>query len=340
MILFLTHKMCPGFGVPVVAAEVARRLAAMGRSVTIGCLEREGAFPDLEVHEVPAEPERFLSWFQGRDCRAVVAHSSPFFELRPLLASRGPCYAWEHGDPTPEFFDSDQAAREAVILHKRRAVYPRVSGVIAISEFVRADIGYPPARVVYNGCDHVPDRGLKGVGERPDARRRPLTVGTLMRLGRGEARYKGVALFQQLKRACDAAGLPVRFEVMGRGTEADAAPFREQGVSVRLNAGESEKTAYLRRLDVFISCSQWEGFNLPLVEAQALGTAGLAFDVGAHPEVTPLVMGGLFDAVTLIEAYTRLPDLLLEHSAAAYRFVRRRFSWNDTAARFLYEISR
>ena len=338
MIFFLTQKMCPGFGVPVVVEQVSRRLAAMGQPVMIGCLEREGAFPDLEVQEVSAQPDRFLARFHGLDCRAVVAHTSPFFELLPHLASRWPCYAWEHGDPTPAFFQDDKKERQAIIARKQQAVYPRIKGVFAISEFVRADIAYPPARVIYNGCDHMPDRGPKGMADRPDMDRRPLTVGTLMRLGQGEAKYKGIALFEQLKDACDSQQLPVRFEVMGRGTEADAAPFRDQGVAVWLNGSESEKTAYLRRLDVFISCSQWEGFNLPLVEAQALGTVGLAFDVGAHPEVTPLVVGHLSEAVTLIDTYTRHPDLLGEHAVKGYHFVRRRFAWNDTTTRFLSGI--
>jgi len=335
MIVFLTQKMSPGFGVAVVVEQVSRRLAAMGHAVTVGCLEREGVFPDLDIQVVDPHPGRFLEWISGFNCRAVAAHASPFFELLPSIASRFPCYAWEHGDPTPDFFQEDREIRQAMMDHKRKAVYPRTSGVFAISEFVRHEIQYPLARVLYNGCDHVPDMGPKGRFSSRGVRGRPLTVGTLTRLGAGEAHYKGIAHFRLLKDACDRQGLPVRFEVMGRGSEADAVPLREQGIEVRINADESEKAAYLRRLDLFVSCSQWEGFNLPLVEAQAMGTAAMAFEVGAHPEVTPLLMGNFQDAVALIEAYVRRPELLAEHAAACYRFVRRRFRWNDTVVRFL-----
>ena len=119
----------------------------------------------------------------------------------------------------------------------------------------------------------------------------------------------------------------------------DLESMKEVGISnlIFLEVGIGE-TAYLRRLDVFISCSQWEGFNLPLVEAQALGTVGLAFDVGAHPEVTPLVVAHLHEAVTLIDTYSRHPGLLGEHAAKGYHFVRRRFAWNDTTTRFLSGI--
>ena len=45
--------------------------------------------------------------------------------------------------------------------------------------------------------------------------------------------------------------------------------------------------------------------NLPLVEAQALGTPGLAFDTGAHPEFTPLLYRSVADVAEQIAAYHR-----------------------------------
>ena len=84
---------------------------------------------------------------------------------------------------------------------------------------------------------------------------------------------------------------------------------------------------------MFVSCSLWEGFNLPLVEAQALGTVGIAFDSGAHPEVTPLVFS---DTRQMLEFLLRARSstALSKHSRIAYRHVRSLFSWNRTAGRF------
>ncbi len=42
---------------------------------------------------------------------------------------------------------------------------------------------------------------------------------------------------------------------------------------------------YYAACDVYVTCSQWEGFNLPAAEAQACGKKVVAFNIGSHPEV-------------------------------------------------------
>ena len=85
---------------------------------------------------------------------------------------------------------------------------------------------------------------------------------------------------------------------------------------------------------MFISCSLWEGFNLPVAEAQAVGTMSIAFDTGAHPEVTPFIVSDVDEAATLIAACHRDRTRLLELSRSSHQFVRSRFAWEHTAAQF------
>ncbi len=42
---------------------------------------------------------------------------------------------------------------------------------------------------------------------------------------------------------------------------------------------------YYAACDVYVTASQWEGFNLPAAEAQACGKKVVVFDLGSHPEV-------------------------------------------------------
>ena len=113
---------------------------------------------------------------------------------------------------------------------------------------------------------------------------------------------------------------------MGRGTPEDAKELSALGISVHLNASETEKWAFLQGADVFFTPSLWEGFNLPLVEAQACGAVGLAYDTGAHPETTPFVFGSQDQVVEQIAAYSRNAELLAHHRGTSRKFVAR-FRW-------------
>lgn len=48
---------------------------------------------------------------------------------------------------------------------------------------------------------------------------------------------------------------------------------------------DKELQTIMKQVDIGISLSFWEGFNLPIAEMQILGRPVLAFNIGAHPEV-------------------------------------------------------
>jgi glycosyltransferase involved in cell wall biosynthesis len=326
-VLFLAARMGIGYGVTVVIDELSKRLVSEGIDVDIGCLEADDHYRSYpNVFQLDPDPDILMRHIDSHSITHVVAHTSPYFELLPALRGRIKRWVWEHGDPSPELFPSDRAERERIIDNKRRNVYPLVDKVISISEFIREDIGWPMADVIYNGADHVP------LQQPACAKEGPLKVGTLMRLGVGERFYKGGDLFIQLARNfCDKE--KIVFSVMGKGAEADAKDFRNAGMSVHLNGTNEERSSYLQSLDVFISPSLWEGFNLPLVEAQMSGVLSIAFDVGAHPEVTPFVVSDLTELRSLLLALDSDRDMLLRYAIKAQEFCRSRFRWPEAVAK-------
>ena len=335
-VLFLTERMSPGYGVPVVVAALARRLAAMGVASAIGCRADAAHWPGLDVRPVEETVEAVTALAESIGATLVVAHAEPFLSLLPALKPRFAVIAHEHGDPTPALFPAEDAARRtAAIAAKRTAVYPHVDAVVAISRFVAADIGWPDAHVIVNGCDHVADPGPKTMADHGAPTGRPLRVGALMRLGPAEARYKGGDIFLELVTAARAAGLAFVPEVMGRGTAADAVLLEAAGITVRRNASDADRDDWLREIDVLVAPSRWEGFNLPLVEAQARGTAAIAFDAGAHAEVAPMIVQSVAEAVALLQAYDGDRRLLTRHAEAGWRHARSAFRWDAAAAAFL-----
>jgi len=55
---------------------------------------------------------------------------------------------------------------------------------------------------------------------------------------------------------------------------------------------DEELPYYYAGCDVYATASLWEGFNLPLAEAQACGKPVVAFDIGAHSEVVSVPENG------------------------------------------------
>jgi len=333
-VLFLVHRLSLGFGVSVVVEELSKRLVMLGHRVVIGTLQADHKITGVPIVIVDVNAVTIRNVARRFGVDIVVAHTWPFFDLLPSLRPLFSCWAWEHGDPPPAFFGRDRWQRATAILDKQQNVYPNIDGVIAISEFIRHDIGFPDARVIYNGCDHVPDGGEKTWDGGEIETQRPLKIGTLMRLGRGESKYKGNALFLDVAEQLREAGIAAECSVMGRGSTADADEFVSGGLSVFRNASDEERAEYLRGLDVFISPSQWEGFNLPLVEAMRRGTLAMAFDTGSHPEVCPFVYSNVVEMVATLKEYSSNRALLYEHAAVCHEFVNGAFCWDRAAESF------
>ena len=327
-IAMLAPRMVMGYCVAEAVAMQSRQLKAMGHSVAVGCLEYDEHYADLDPTRVAPDSPAVADFASVHGAGVVIAHGSPYLEILPPLTGPFWTIAYEYGEPTPDFFPPDEAAqRRAAAERKRREVYPRVSRVAAISDFVRRDIAWPEAEVIVLGIEHVPDLGPReprGVG--------PLRVGTLMRIGSGEARYKGAEEMGRLARE-----LPdLQWRFAGRGTAEDAADLRRAGFGVHLNPSDADRARFLRdEIDVFVTTSQWEGTNLPLVEAQALGTPGLALDTAAHPEFTPLTFPAVADLAEQLRRYQADRSLVDRDGRAAYRYVRDLMSWRDNATALL-----
>lgn len=334
--------MGPGFGVSVVVHEVARRLIARGIPAMVGCVRAEGTFAEVPVRRVRPDAAAVQRIARRFGATHVVAHTSPYFELLPELQGLQ-TWVWEHGDPDPAFFPdpADRAAREAQKAHKRSAVYPAVDGIIAISRFIRAEIGRPDAHVIPNGWEHVladqataPEVPVSRTGTGT------LKLGGLMRLGPGEGLYKGAEAYVTLARRLRESGLDAELGLLGRGRARDARPFEAEGIRVIRNASDAERARFLAGLDVFVSMSLWEGCNLPLLEAQALGTPALALDTGAHPETCAHLCASPADMLRLVRAWHRDRALLTAAGGRARTFVRDRLSWDAATGRFARLLDR
>lgn len=338
-LLHLAVFMKLGYGVSVVVDQFCDRLKSRNITSIVGCQDSDQTYDRHETFILEPDPDAIAALASKEHIDAIIAYTTPYFECMPHLSNQVPSFLCECGDPTPELFDEDSGARRAIVENKRRNVYPFVRGVMAISDFIRFDIGWPDTEVVRLGWEHAWNGAESLLEPIQRAKNEPICLGGLARLGSGEARYKGFDLFVELVERLRTQQVPIRIALAGRGNTAGAEVFDRLGIKVHLNISDLERTQFYRAIDIFFSPSLWEGCNLPLVEAQANGALGLALDTGAHPEYTPFAMRSIADVERLILNCASDPKLLQRLRRTSFGYVTRGFSWDrsiDSFLSFLY----
>ena len=344
-ILIIRHK--PGFGVGVVVHAQAIALIEAGWKVTVYAMEYEPGFhekPPYKVVIVPQPTPFFIGHlkYAGFDC--VIAHTTPFFEILASLSPFTTAIAYEHGDPTPSLFGAAEVhIRQQIKDYKRKFVYPNVDRVIAISRFIAQDIGWLDATIIHNGADHL-ETASSGLTERDVQlflEKFGLTGGekltrilAVCRLGPGEKNYKGLDNFVRFKKLFKDHE-NYEFWVLGKGCESDKEELEREGVKVILNASDRELALAYMACDHFVSFSKWEGFNLPLVEAQYFGKPAFALDVCSHPEVTLQSFHSLKAVAVKIQSMNREQTHALGESCREFAS---QFTWKNNVSR-LVEIT-
>jgi len=351
-VVFLSERMRLGFGVDLVIHELARRLVgrfdvAVCTSVDDGTYHGHG-YP---IHRYPT-PHAVLGWAYERAARrnarellalrpdVLVPATFPFFGVPSRIGI--PSIAYDFGVVPSAGMPTTQALLVEYMRLTNHWWHLRAEAVVTCSDFLRrqfSPLARPKTHVIPLGADHVregpplPSREAlrRARGIRPDE----VVFASIGRLDVSTP-YKGVAdlveIFQRVRLANDR----VRLVMRGFGTPVDEAQLHFQGVDARASVPLAELREVLQLCDVYVTGTRWEGFDLPLAEAQALGRPVVAYAVGAHPEV---VQGGGFLVRTQDEFVARLEQLAAdaalraEMSAAALAWSAR-FSWDRAAEAF------
>lgn len=341
-IAILTIRLIKGYGVDIVVDQQASLMSRRGHRVTVFTTEYDpGYFSDRDyrVEVVPKHSSRFISFLKKSQFDVIIAHTSPFFEILPALRPYKVTIAYEHGDPTPSLFPKDDAViRQNIKDYKRSQIYPEVDSVIAISRFIAEDIGWPQATIIYNGADHLKtdnhcnsDIFPADLAEQYNISEHKIKILCVSRLGRDEAKCKGFDLFVKFKKLLDTDDR-YEFIILGKGTTEDKSQIEQYGIKVILNASAAELIAAYKLCDIFVSFSKWEGFNLPLVEAQSYGKPAFAIDWCCHKEVTPLVFSGYETIAYYIMSLSR--DELITLGKKCQKFVSK-FTWQQNVSELI-----
>lgn len=290
LMLSVTHQI--GHGVPVVVNEQARYLVGQGHEVIIGgpIKKNEFAYEGCERVELndAVEAARFAIT-RGVDC--VVMHTPPYFSSLRWLGDACATVVYDYGEPNPEFFP-DAEARRAVQLEKRLCL-PMADRLYGISQSICDEADEPRMKSIRIANSHLTVWQPSYLERRRSTREEmqwqdKIVVMNVCRFHKSERHYKGiddyVALLHEFKKRYPAEAERLVFLLCGKGTEQDQAEMEAQGLTIVANAPDDRLIDMYAAADIYVNLSRWEGYNLGIGQALAMGLPVLASDIPAHRE--------------------------------------------------------
>jgi glycosyltransferase involved in cell wall biosynthesis len=276
----------------MVVAEQAAFLRRCGWRVFIGGPRTNHDIDYPGCERVICQNEREAASFainEGIDC--IIAHTPPFFSITRYLGRRPFVYFVDHGEPPPHLFP-DAEGRLSIDWEKRLCA-PLARRVFTISQTIKDQQYRKDAIVIRNGNGHLSAWSDDWSRKRADLRRKygfegHFVVLNVARFGEGERHYKGIDSYMELAAEAQFLADPQRlspiFVLAGRGNASDEAYVRAAGLTVFTNISDAEMAELYAAADLFVSLSRWEGYNLCIGQACAMGLPVVASDIEAHRE--------------------------------------------------------
>jgi GT2 family glycosyltransferase len=310
-ILILSDVHSVGHGVPVVIRQHAEYLAARGCTVFIGGMMKanEIVYPGcIRVYlEGKLEAQSF-AYEADVDC--VIVHTMPYFSMFRTMSDFPRRVIFDHGEPPPSWFPEGQKDRENIDIEKQFC-YRLAELVLTNTATVKDEIGFARAEVAGLGNSHLASWGA-GHALRRDAVRAALglegkfVVLNVCRFHKPERLYKGIDDYVALKQriAADAPALAegVAFVLCGKGDDEDQDEMKAEGLTVFANVSDHALIDLYVAADLYVNFSKWEGFNLGIAQALAMGLDVIASDIPAHRQFPIATSDDPAARATLLEA--------------------------------------
>ncbi len=293
-----------------VAAQQARDFAARGDQVDVFAFDADMAIPGVKVFLLglprnlfiqsayrllfPLDLVKTITWLRVlKSYDLAIAHLYPMTGLACLARRRyGVKYTfWNHGTGVPALF-ATFFERTYTRLYQRLTWITTANAdrTVSVSQYLREEFRCQTGRdseVVRNtvdlhrfhpGLDRRVMRGKYNLGSAPVI----LSVGRI-------SPPKGFHLLVQAFALIKAKVPQVKLVIVGNLSQDryGGKLLASSGDSIIVTGSVSDEDLpyYYAMCDVYATCTLWEGFDLPIAEAQACGKAVVAFRLGPHPEV-------------------------------------------------------
>lgn len=358
-IALLTPTFCGYSGIDRVVAQQAARFAGDGHRVTIITMQADmqpAPGVELEVLGLPpglllqriyrllfpldiVKNSRYVRLLKGVDL--IYSHQYPMNWLACLAKKRyGIKYIYyDYGVAPPESF-AGLAERLYMLLFTRLSnlTASQADSAVSISRYLKSELEKHTglvSEVIYPTIDNHrfhPGLDRSTIRRKHNLENRPV----ILYLGRISP-HKGVHLLIEAFNLVRQKVPDATLIIAGRHTFPDYSnrlkSMADDHIIFTGYVDDGDIPLYYAACDIYATGTLWEGFNLPLAEAQACGRPVVAFDLGPHPEVVCHGKSGFLvkpsDTHAMSHAIIRLiqdEKLRQQMGAAGAEFIREKFA--------------
>ncbi|MCW6511935.1 glycosyltransferase [Lichenifustis flavocetrariae] len=291
-VLLLCYQHGLGHGVAIVLEQQALFLRERGWDVVVGGPKRSRDLAYKGCERVSLwTPEAAAAYATSEGIHCIIAHTPPFFSITRYLGAEPLVYFMDHGEPPAQLFP-DREAREDIDWEKRFCAC-LARRVFVISRAIQDAQHRPDTMLIRNGNSHLSSWSERWAGQRDSLRRKYgfddcFVILNVCRFRSAERIYKGVVRYgnvaSDLPYFYPDIGEKVRFILAGRGDDDDVAAVQAMGLDVYPNVSDAELIELYAASDLYMNFSEWEGYNLGIGQALAMGLDVVASDIAAHRE--------------------------------------------------------
>jgi GT2 family glycosyltransferase len=320
LMLSSTHAM--GHGVAVVVCIQANYLASTGFDVYVAGPRSSNEVDYIGCRRVElatAEMAADFAIVNRIDC--IIAHTPPFFGITQLLPKSMKTIIYDYGEPPVELF-ANAKERELVNLEKRASLF-FATRVLTISKAIKDELSFPGSSVLFLGNSHLLIKESE-YGSRRNSTRTTnnwddkIVVLCVTRFHKQERYYKGINMFIRLARKMSSSDdKDYVFVLVGKANDEDRDYVEQFGIKTFTNVSDNCLIDLYSAADIYVTFSQWEGFNLGLAQAVANGLPSIASKIPVHREFPAILVENEDDAVQEIERipkYKRNEKFILDWS--------------------------
>ena len=328
-VVFITDRMILGHGVDLVIDKIAMGLSGLGYECSIYCNNFDETFKKqrpFKLKKLPgilsknsfdleSKTKKLKSIFNNLDADIFIINSFPFYNLAGHLNK--PVISINYGVISTQGLPLKRKLFYKYMDISQNYFYFRNSSkIISISNYLNNKL---PAYLrkksdcIHLGSNHyldneVSQEQIKQFRSRFNIKEDDCLLLYVGRLNPVNQPYKGTKQLIELFHQASSQDSKIKLMMVGFGSENDEIAIRNEGILSIINAPWEMMPLIYSSCDIYTTCTKWEGFDLPVVEAHSFGKPSICYDLCAHPEISRNLKTG-FLVKTREEFLSRIIEL-------------------------------